>query len=89
VRSSTRSCGAALPDSCATLHSEGTAEEFEHVEGRFADLARDAALTPVRFVKTIDSYPTPVSRDARARRQVGITLGAAMKKSGQRVDTRS
>jgi hypothetical protein len=29
-------------------------EELEHVAGRRADLARDAALTPVRFVKTID-----------------------------------
>ena len=30
-------------------------EELEHVAGRLADLARDAVLTPVRFVKTIGS----------------------------------
>jgi hypothetical protein len=44
-------------------------EELEHVASRLADLARDAALTPVRFVKTIDSYPNATQGDdARVRR---------------------
>ena len=32
-------------------------QELQHVAGRLADLARDAAPTPVRFVKTIGSHP--------------------------------
>jgi hypothetical protein len=32
-------------------------EELEHVCSRLADLARDAVLTPARFVKTIGSHP--------------------------------
>jgi hypothetical protein len=43
-------------------------EELEHVAGRRADLARDAALTPVRFVKTIDSR----SECAAVRDQIAV-----------------
>jgi hypothetical protein len=42
--------------------------ELEHVAGRPADLARDAVLTPVRFVKTIDAR----SEWAAVRDQIAV-----------------
>jgi hypothetical protein len=47
-------------------------EELEHVASRLADLDRDAALTPVRFVKTKGSHPnTTQGDDGRVRPTLG------------------
>jgi hypothetical protein len=58
-------------------------QELQHVAGRLADLARDAALTPVWFVTTIDSHPnTTQGDDGRVRPTLGRYYTGVARRSG-------